>query len=423
MTTILGSPPTGSPVSVPDAPGVYRRDVVLAPPPALVTGVPLMLGYAATGPVLEPVVVTSINEFAGQYGADASNGYLAEAVQGFFVNGGQRASIVRLEETTAGVSAFEALVHGLAAATLVDADLVCAPDIVRQRGLAGAWQPGSVLPPDPEEVAVMQEALVADCERSGTRIAILDALPASALATAGAGAGSSVSAAIDAGLLAQAARLDGSVDASLYHPWISPAGENTGSFVPPSGAVAGIIARSDLQVGVHKAPANEPVMGIVDLEDAIDAHRQGPLNDAGINCIRAFGGRGIRVWGARTVSSDPAWRYLNVRRVVLTTARWAALALRDVAFEPSAPTTWARVSRLAQSYLGDLYARGALTGATAADAFTVSCDATTNPTEVRQLGQLVLEVTLSPASPNEVVVIRLVRDVTGVTIQSSSSPG
>jgi hypothetical protein len=406
-----------------DAPGVYRRDVVLAPPPALVTGRPIILGYAADGSVLEPTLVSSLAEYEGHFSADASVGYLNDAVQAFFVNGGAQAWIVRLEDGSATLSDYRSLVDGLAAATLVDADLVCAPDIVRQRGLAAAWQPGSVLPPDPDEVARMQEAVVADCERSRTRVAILDALPTGVLATAGAGAGTSTATAIDTALLAQLASLEGSDNATLYHPWLSPTGATTGRFVPPSGAVAGIIARSDQQIGVHKAPANEPVMGIVDVEDAVDAARQGPLNDKGVNCIRAFGGRGIRVWGARTVSSDPAWRYLNVRRVVLTAARWAALALQNVAFEPSMPSTWARVTRLVQTYLGNLYAQGALFGATAADAFSVNCDATTNSPEVRQLGQLVLEVTLNPSPPNEVVLLRLVRDVTGVTIESSSSPG
>jgi hypothetical protein len=399
------------------APGVYRQDVVLRPPPALVTGCPVILGYASEGPVLQPVLVTTVSQFAAQFAAAQSDGYLAETVQAFFVNGGQRAWIVRLEDIGANLTALEAHTDGLNSATSVDADLVCAPDIVRQRGTG--YTPGSVLPPDPEEVAVTQEAVIADCELRATRVAILDGLPAAVLSVQGTSVGPVGTNPIDNGLQWQRARLN-SADAALYHPWLSP---SAGRFVPPCGAVAGIVARSDRQMGVQKPPANEPVMGVVDIEDAVDAARQGPLNQAGVNCIRAFPGRGIVVWGARTVSLDSAWMYLNVRRVVLTVGRWAALALQQVVFEPSAPATWARVTRLFQGYLGSLYRQGALVGATTADAFSVRCDASTNPPMVGEPGQLIVEITLNPGLPNEVVLVRLVRDVTGVTIESSSSSG
>jgi hypothetical protein len=407
-----------TPVSAAAAPGVYRQDIVLQPAPALVTGCPIILGYASGGPVLEPTFVTSAADFAARFVAGPGDGYLAETVDSFFVNGGVRAWIVRLENLGPNLSALQAITTGLQAAAQLDADLVCAPDIVRQRGLGETASP---LAPDKEEVALMQQAVVADCERLATRVAILDALPAAVLTSTGVALGSSGSP-IDAALVWQRDLLGGSPDAALYHPWISTGGGATGRFVPPCGAVAGIIARSDQQSGVHKAPANEPVLGCVDLEDGVDAARQGPLNQAGINCIRAFPGRGIRVWGARTVSKS-AWPYLNVRRVVLTTARWAARALHDVAFEPSAPEVWARVTRLVASYLQSLYQQGALIGATPGEAFSVACDATTNTPELRALGRLAVSVTLNAGPPSEIVLLRLVRDETGVTIQSSSSPG
>lgn len=413
MTTVAGSPPD---LQV-GAPGVYRQDVVLLPAAALITGCPIILGYASDGPLLAPTLVTTVTEFAGKFTAGPSDGYLADTVQAFFVNGGRQAWIVRLEDLGPNLTALQAHTDGLEAAISVDADLVCAPDMVRQRG-AGST-PGSVLPPDPEEVAVMQEALIADCELRATRVALLDGLPAAVLATQGQSVGPAGGHPIDNGLQWQRARLN-SANAALYHPWLGP---GAGRFVPPCGAVAGIVARSDHKTGVQKAPANEPVMGVVDIEDPVDAARQGPLNQAGVNCIRAFPGRGILVWGARTISPDSTWTYLNVRRVVLTAARWAALALQEVVFEPSAPSTWAHVTRLVQGYLGSLYQQGALVGASASDAFSVSCDATTNPTEIREVGQLVVEITLNPGVPNEIVLVRLVRDVTGVTIESSSSPG
>jgi len=181
-----------------------------------------------------------------------------------------------------------------------------------------------------------------------------------------------------------------------------------GRSVPPCGHVAGIFARSDTRVGVFKAPANEGLIGVLDLEFLIDASVQENLNPEGINCLRAFPGRGLRVWGARTLSADANWRYINVRRLFLTLARWIDRNMGWAAFEANTPRLWIRIQRELNVYLGQLWRAGALKGASAAEAFYVKCDSETNPAEERDLGRVTTEVGLAPASPAEFVVVRII---------------
>ena len=119
-------------------------------------------------------------------------------------------------------------------------------------------------------------------------------------------------------------RLLASDNGTLYYPWlrVTDGPAKTDGCVPPCGHVAGIYNRCDRNAGVHKAPANELVHGVVDLERALSNTDQAPLNEGGVNCLRTFPRRGIRVWGARTLSNLPEWRYVNVRRVILTAGRW-----------------------------------------------------------------------------------------------------
>jgi hypothetical protein len=207
-------------------------------------------------------------------------------------------------------------------------------------------------------------------------------------------------------------------EGALYYPWVRVPGgpEGTGGCVPPCGHVAGIYTRTDRQVGVHKAPANEVLEGVLDLSTHLSNDDQGPLNDLGINCLRAFPQRGIRVFGARTLSRGTTWRYVNVRRVVLTAARWIASNLSDVVFEPHTELLWARITRDLTAYLGDLARRGALAGPQGEEVFYVKCDAETNPPETRELGIVVTEIGLKPAAPVEFIVIRIIHGLTGVEI-------
>ncbi|MGH6628828.1 MAG: phage tail sheath family protein, partial [Burkholderiales bacterium] len=177
--------------------------------------------------------------------------------------------------------------------------------------------------------------------------------------------------------------------------------------VPPSGHVAGIYARNDTERGVHKAPANEIVRGALETELTLTKGEQDVLNPMGVNCIRSFTGRGLRVWGARTISSDPAWRYVNVRRLFNYVEKSIERGTQWVVFEPNDPDLWARVRRDVTAFLTGVWRDGALFGMTPQEAFFVKCDAETNPPDVRDRGQLVIEIGLAPVKPAEFVIFRL----------------
>jgi uncharacterized protein len=199
--------------------------------------------------------------------------------------------------------------------------------------------------------------------------------------------------------------------AALYYPWIETA-DQTGAngrtrTVPPSGHIAGIYARNDETRGVHKAPANEVIRGALGLEVQITKGEHDELNPIGINAIRAFPGRGIRVWGARTLSSDPSWRYINVRRLFNMVEKSIEVGTQWVVFEPNDENLWARIRRDIGSFLKLVWRSGALFGTTPEQAFYVKCDAETNPFEVRDVGQLIVEVGMAPVKPAEFVIFRI----------------
>ena len=180
--------------------------------------------------------------------------------------------------------------------------------------------------------------------------------------------------------------------------------------------VAGIWARSDETRGVHKAPANEVIRGAITLATQITRAEHNLLNPVGINAIRTFPGRGVRVWGARTLSSDPAWRYVNVRRLfnyleesILNGTQW-------VVFEPNDDALWARIGRTIRAFLGNEWRKGALFGLTPDEAFYVKCDGETNPAESIDLGQVVCEIGVAPVKPAEFVIFRLAQFSGGTSL-------
>jgi phage tail sheath protein FI len=270
--------------------------------------------------------------------------------------------------------------------TIPDVTMVAVPDAM------AAYQKGVI---DLEGLKAIQLGMIAHCELMGNRVAVLDAPP---------------------GLNSQQIK-DWRVDqagydskfAALYYPWVKvfdpSSGENL--FVPPSGHVAGIFGRNDDTRGVHKAPANEVIRGAIDLETNITKGEHDALNPVGVNCIRAFPGRGIRIWGARTLSSEPEWRYLNVRRLfnyledsILNGTQWAV-------FEPNDRALWAKVRRSIAAFLTMEWRKGALFGATPGEAFFVNCNDETNPSEAIDLGQLTCEIGVAPVKPAEFVIFRL----------------
>jgi uncharacterized protein len=187
-------------------------------------------------------------------------------------------------------------------------------------------------------------------------------------------------------------------------------------FVPPSGHLAGTYARTDVRTGVHKAPANEILEGVLKLELDFSDDEQEPLNEAGVNCLRSFAGRGTRVWGARTLSGQPDGLYVNVRRLILTLTRWIRQNMNDLVYEGNSPFLWERVSQRLSAHCRDLFDRGALMGNSPAEAFFVKCDAETNTLESREAGQVIALVGLAPAIPAEFVVVRITQSASATAV-------
>jgi phage tail sheath protein FI len=186
--------------------------------------------------------------------------------------------------------------------------------------------------------------------------------------------------------------------------------------IPPSGYMAGIYARSDSERGVHKAPANEVIRGVIGVETQITKGEQDILNPIGVNCIRAFPGRGIRVWGARTLSSDASWRYINVRRLFSFVEESIQMGTQWIVFEPNDPALWARIRRDVSAFLEMVWRTGALFGATPEQAFYVKCDEENNPPAARDLGQVVIEIGMAPVKPAEFVIFRISQWAAGAAV-------
>ena len=273
--------------------------------------------------------------------------------------------------------------------------MLCVPDLMaaRSRGLL-----------DDEGVRAVQLAMITHCELMADRVAILDPPPS---------------------LRAQEIkqwRAEANYDsryATLYYPWIKVMDPLNGSpmFVPPSGHIAGIWARNDSLRGVHKAPANEVIRGAISLELGLTRGEHDQLNPDGINCIRTFAGQGIRVWGARTLSSDPEWRYLNVRRLFNYIEKSILNGTSWVVFEPNDHKLWDSVKRTITMFLRRVWRDGALFGRTPAEAFFVKCDEENNPPENRDAGILTVEIGVAPVKPAEFVVFRISQFAEGAGLE------
>jgi hypothetical protein len=199
--------------------------------------------------------------------------------------------------------------------------------------------------------------------------------------------------------------------AAFYYPWFvirDPFGRSDQTInIPPSGHVAGIYARTDNNRGVHKAPANEVVLGIRRLAVNLNRSEQDLLNPRHINCVRTFDNRGTRVWGARTLSSDPAWRYINVRRLFLFVEKSIERGTQWAVFEPNDETLWATVRRSVTGFLTTVWRSGALEGTTAEEAFFVKADRSTMTQDDIDNGRLIVLVGIAPVKPAEFVIFRI----------------
>ncbi|RYG25197.1 hypothetical protein EON82_08005 [bacterium] len=261
------------------------------------------------------------------------------------------------------------------------------------------------LPPRFEDTQVyqVQAAMIEQCERLHDRFAVLSA-PFSAVKDPRQGL---------AGIQQWRSRFETKYGA-LYYPWAvvteprRDAGDVTRT-VPPCGHVVGQYAATDRDIGVHKAPANAPLGWIQDLTELVGSEQHALLNGLAINVLFAPQGRGMRIGGARTLSSDTDWRFVNVRRLMCNIEKAIEVALNWAVFEPNDGLTQAKIRLSLFSYLLGLFQSGALAGATADAAFFVRCDETNNPPEVRDRGWLIAEIGVAPAQPFEYIVVRIGR--------------
>jgi phage tail sheath protein FI len=372
-------------------PGVYFEEAAPRHEDVFRTGHPAFLGRAhAAGAdtLFQPHWLTRWEQFTERIGP-RGDGFVADAVRGFFENGGSRCVVVTFPVNSAqqGADGWDAgVAKCLERLERIDGvDLVCAPD----------------LPDDFDRRVELQQLILEHCRNMGDRFAILepprDTPPEQAVRNWH--------------------KLTAVTDGALYYPWLRVAAPAANAVVPPCGHVAGVYARTDDRVGVHKAPANETVNGVVDLHGHVSDRAHGEMNSVGVNCLRAFPGRGIRIWGARTLSGRAEWRYVNVRRLFLTLKRWIEETSRDVVFEPGGPQLWERVRDHLTGYCYGLFQAGALKGMTPAEAYFVKCDDETNLRTSPDSGMVVAEVGLAPVKPAEFVVVRLTQSVAGATME------
>jgi phage tail sheath protein FI len=197
--------------------------------------------------------------------------------------------------------------------------------------------------------------------------------------------------------------------AAFYYPWLEVTNPITGLpvLIPPGGHIAGIYARSDTNRGVHKDPANEIIMGINQLQLQTNNQQQAILNPKGVNCLRYFKGLGNLVWGGRTTSSDPDWKYINVRRLFIFVEKSIERGTQWVVFEPNDEALWARARRSVNDFLTGLWMDGMLQGATKEKAFFVRCDRTTMTQADLDNGRFIMLIGIAPVKPAEFVIFRI----------------
>ncbi len=241
---------------------------------------------------------------------------------------------------------------------------------------------------------VVQNALIAQCERMRYRFAVLDAQRALDPTS------------VVNGVLAHRNLYDSSF-AGYYFPWVEVKNNDAVVQLPPSGFVMGVCARVDNERGVHKAPANETVRIATGLAAYTTTGEQDILNPRGVNVIRRFEGRGIRIWGARTLSSDPDFKYVNVRRTMIFLSASIDRGTQWVVFEPNSPPTWSRVVDSISAFLTTQWRDGALFGRKPEDAFYVRCDESTMSEDDILNGRLICEIGVAIVRPAEFVIFRI----------------
>ena len=402
-------------------PGVYVEEISAGPRPiqAVGTSTAAFVGEApdAEARPNEAVPINSWGQFLKEYASKegVASTPLSHAVFGFFQNGGRRCYCVNTGKGKP-ISGGGTERQGVDVLEEIDeVNTVAAPGYTK---------------------AEDYEAVLSHCEKLKNRVAILDAPQevgnVDLLTKVGAvtkapkpakGAGGDAGTTPPAKSDGLRPRVSDRGYGAFYFPWITvrdPFSPKDLVDVPPSGHLAGIYARSDAMRGVHKAPANEPIRGALNVTYRLTDTEQGELNQNGVNCLRFFPRQGILVWGARTLADAASeWRYLNVRRLFNMIEESIARATRWVVFEPNDSALWKAIRRDINAFLSLVWRDGALAGSKPEQAFFVQCDSETNPPEVIDAGQVVTLVGLAPVKPAEFIIFRIGQQAGGVEVEAA----
>lgn len=387
------------------SPGIYIEEVESGSRPIEAVGTSVA-GFVGTAPDArarpgEAVALNNWQEFVRTFADGAQKGTpLANAVHGFFLNGGPRCYVVNIPADAPISGGGKGL------------DLLAAIDEIALIAAPGRTD------------AASYEALLNAAEQLGDRVALLDGPPR----------------VDDVEQLTRAATLSDeetpdekkpglrSRDSqrgfgAFYFPWIrgqDAISPSTVVDIPPSGHIAGLCGRIDVQRGVHKAPANTSIYGALGLTQSITKAEQQVLNPVGVNCIRFFGREGVTLWGARTVAPSASnWRYLNVRRLTNMIEESIERSMRWTVFEPNDAFLWKSIRRDVGAFLTLLWRQGALMGAAPEQAFFVKCDEETNPQEEIDAGKVTTLIGIAPVKPAEFVIFRIGQTAAGAVVETA----
>lgn len=399
-------------------PGVYVEEIESGSKPieAGATNIVGFLGVAEKGPVNQATLVTNWTQYTKIFGGLHEGGWLGHGVYQFFQNGGTKCYINNLAEPKqkkgeasqkngdkAAEKADEPISH--AKYEVKNPDNIAKLIIGKDEGVGK--KSGLHLFDEIQDISLIcapgvtdpaaQDAILTHCEKNRFRFAVLDSPET-----------------LDGGIDTMPMPRD-SIMGAYYFPWVQMydmvADQNL--YAPPSGGICGVYGRVDSTRGVHKAPANELFKTALGLKYNLTDAEQEMLNPKGINCIRDFPGRGIRVWGARTISSNPEWRYVNVRRLFCMVEQALQNGTNWVVFEPNTRDLWKKITRNITAFLLNIWKSGALFGNTPEEAFYVRCDDELNPPESIDAGYVTIELGLAPAKPAEFVVFRVSQKTLG----------
>lgn len=399
-------------------PGVYVEEIESGSKPieAGATNIVGFLGVAEKGPVNQATLVTNWTQYTKIFGGLHEGGWLGHGVYQFFQNGGTKCYINNLAEPKpkkgeasqkngdkASEKADEPISH--AKYEVKNPDNIAKLIIGKDEGVGK--KSGLHLFDEIQDISLIcapgvtdpaaQDAILTHCEKNRFRFAVLDSPET-----------------LEGGIDTMPMPRD-SIMGAYYFPWVQMydmvADQNI--YAPPSGGICGVYGRVDSTRGVHKAPANELFKTALGLKYNLTDAEQEMLNPKGINCIRDFPGRGIRVWGARTISSNPEWRYVNVRRLFCMVEQALQNGTSWVVFEPNTRDLWKKITRNITAFLLNIWKSGALFGNSPEEAFYVRCDDELNPPESIDAGYVTIELGLAPAKPAEFVVFRVSQKTLG----------